>query len=98
MQAMAKKRGLWNLFLPSVSGFTQTEYALIAEQTGRYLIAPECLNCSAPGKERVVWISDPSVWISDRSVWISDPSLWISDPSLWISDPSVVISDPILAY
>jgi hypothetical protein len=48
---MAKEQGLWNLFLPAVSGLNQTEYALIAEETGRFFIAPECLNCSAPGKK-----------------------------------------------
>jgi hypothetical protein len=49
-QTIAKEQGLWNLFLPAVSGLNQTEYALIAEETGRFFIAPECLNCSAPGK------------------------------------------------
>jgi hypothetical protein len=53
-QKMAKEQGLWNLFLPAVSGLNQTEYALIAEETGRFFIAPECLNCSAPGKKRKV--------------------------------------------
>lgn len=48
VKALAKKEGLWNLFLPSVSGLNQTEYALIAEETGRSMIAPECFNCAAP--------------------------------------------------
>ena len=51
---IAKEQGLWNLFLPDVSGLNQTEYALIAEETGRFFIAPECLNCSAPGKNQKV--------------------------------------------
>ncbi|CAB3986771.1 Acyl- dehydrogenase family member 11, partial [Paramuricea clavata] len=48
LKKVAKEQGLWNLFLPAVSGLNQTEYALIAEETGRFFIAPECLNCSAP--------------------------------------------------
>uniref|UniRef100_A0A7N8Y6F4 Acyl-CoA dehydrogenase family member 11 n=1 Tax=Mastacembelus armatus TaxID=205130 RepID=A0A7N8Y6F4_9TELE len=40
--------GLWNLFLPAVSGLTQLDYAYIAEETGRCLFAPEVFNCQAP--------------------------------------------------
>jgi acyl-CoA dehydrogenase len=34
LKALAKKRGLWNLFLPSVSGLTNLEYAPLAELSG----------------------------------------------------------------
>jgi acyl-CoA dehydrogenase len=47
----ARKRGLWNLFLPDErfgAGLTNLEYAPLAEITGRSPIAPETLNCSAP--------------------------------------------------
>jgi len=45
----ARRRGLWNLFLPSESGLTQLEYAPIAELSGWSLeLAPEAINCSAP--------------------------------------------------
>jgi len=44
----AKAEGLWNLFLPDVSGLTNAEYAGIAEETGRCLLAPEAFNCGAP--------------------------------------------------
>src|SRR5690606_13835674 len=41
--------GLWNLFLPAVSGLTNVQYAPLAEITGRSpQLAPEALNCSAP--------------------------------------------------
>ena len=46
----AKSEGLWNLFLPGVSGLSQLDYALLAEITGRCPFAPEVFNCSAPGK------------------------------------------------
>jgi acyl-CoA dehydrogenase len=49
LKAEARRRGLWNLFLPDESGLTQLEYATLAELTGWSLeLAPEALNCSAP--------------------------------------------------
>uniref|UniRef100_A0A3P9NVS0 Acyl-CoA dehydrogenase family member 11 n=1 Tax=Poecilia reticulata TaxID=8081 RepID=A0A3P9NVS0_POERE len=48
LQEKAKQAGLWNLFLPAVSGLTQLDYAYIAEETGRCLFAPEVFNCQAP--------------------------------------------------
>jgi len=50
-KALAKERGLWNLFLPDAElgqGLTTLEYAPLAEQTGRMLFAPEIFNCNAP--------------------------------------------------
>ena len=49
LKAVARERGLWNLFLPDVSGLTNLEYAPLAELTGWALdIAPEAINCAAP--------------------------------------------------
>uniref|UniRef100_A0A3B3YND6 Acyl-CoA dehydrogenase family member 11 n=1 Tax=Poecilia mexicana TaxID=48701 RepID=A0A3B3YND6_9TELE len=48
LQEKAKQAGLWNLFLPAVSGLTQLDYAYIAEEMGRCLFAPEVFNCQAP--------------------------------------------------
>jgi len=47
----AKKRGLWNLFLPDSelgAGLSNFEYAHLAEQMGRTTFASEAMNCSAP--------------------------------------------------
>ena len=48
----ARKRGLWNLFLPDHrhgAGLSVLDYAPIAELSGRSAaIAPEAMNCSAP--------------------------------------------------
>ncbi len=47
----ARKRGLWNLFLPDPDegpGLTALEYAPLAEILGRTMIGPEATNCSAP--------------------------------------------------
>jgi acyl-CoA dehydrogenase len=52
LKVEARKRGLWNLFLPDErhgAGLSVLEYAPIAELTGRsHAIAPEAMNCSAP--------------------------------------------------
>jgi len=49
LKAAARQRGLWNLFLPDVSGLSLLDYAPLAELTGwSPEIAPEALNCGAP--------------------------------------------------
>ena len=49
LKVEARSRGLWNLFLPDVSGLTNLEYASLAEITGWSVnIAPEAINCDAP--------------------------------------------------
>ncbi|HEX2704428.1 MAG TPA: acyl-CoA dehydrogenase family protein [Candidatus Lustribacter sp.] len=62
LQAKARARGLWNLFLPAGhgdgyaarfgtdggTGLTNLDYAPVAEQTGRSFLAPLVLNCNAP--------------------------------------------------
>jgi len=49
LKTEARKRGLWNLFLPDEAGLSVTDYAPLAEITGRSPhLAPEALNCSAP--------------------------------------------------
>jgi acyl-CoA dehydrogenase len=45
----ARERGLWNLFLPAVSGISNLDYAGLAEITGWSLeLAPEAINGQAP--------------------------------------------------
>src|SRR5690554_2378515 len=51
LKALARQEGLWNLFLPDArlgKGLSTSEYAPLAEQMGRSLIAPEIFNCNAP--------------------------------------------------
>ena len=49
LKAEARRRGLWNLFLPDLSGLSNVDYATLAELTGRSPdIAPEAINCQAP--------------------------------------------------
>ncbi|GAA0415526.1 acyl-CoA dehydrogenase family protein [Streptomyces luteireticuli] len=51
LRAEARRRGLWNLFLPGEegAGLTNLQYAPLAEITGRAPdLAPAVLNCAAP--------------------------------------------------
>ena len=49
LKTQAKARGLWNLFLPDVSGLSNLDYASLAELTGWSVhLAPEAINCAAP--------------------------------------------------
>lgn len=52
LKAEARSRGLWNLFLPHATewteGLSNLDYAPLAEIMGRSPLAPEVTNCSAP--------------------------------------------------
>ncbi|MFZ5869951.1 MAG: acyl-CoA dehydrogenase family protein [Actinomycetota bacterium] len=52
LKAEARRRGLWNLFLPDRrwgAGLTNLQYAPLAELAGRSPhLAPEAMNCNAP--------------------------------------------------
>ena len=62
LQGKARSQGLWNLFLPAGhgdayaerfgtdggTGLSNTDYAAVAEQTGRSALAPLVFNCNAP--------------------------------------------------
>ncbi len=52
LKAEARRRGLWNLFLPYktewTDGLANADYAPLAEIMGRSPLGPEACNCSAP--------------------------------------------------
>jgi acyl-CoA dehydrogenase len=49
LAARARGLGLWNLFLPDVSGLSVSDYAPLAELSGwSPVLAPEAMNCAAP--------------------------------------------------
>jgi acyl-CoA dehydrogenase len=70
LKALAQEQGLWNLFLPAISGHTNLEYAPLAELSGWSLdIAPEALNCAAPDSgnmETLHWFGTPA----QRAQWL----------------------------
>ena len=51
LKAKARAQGLWNMFFPDEKhgcGLLNSDYAMIAEETGKSFIAPEIFNCNAP--------------------------------------------------
>ena len=51
LKSIARRQGLWNLWLPKSEhsdGLTNLEYAPLCEIMGRSPLAPEVFNCSAP--------------------------------------------------
>jgi acyl-CoA dehydrogenase len=52
LKTEARSLGLWNLFLPHktqwTDGLSNTDYAPLAEIMGRSRVASEACNCSAP--------------------------------------------------
>jgi acyl-CoA dehydrogenase len=55
LKAKAREAGLWNLFVPPYlaefvdhEGFSNVDYAPLAEMMGRVLWSPEVFNCNAP--------------------------------------------------
>ena len=54
LKAVARERGLWNLFLPHLrpgepgTKLSNVDYAPISEQLGKVSFASEVLNCAAP--------------------------------------------------
>jgi acyl-CoA dehydrogenase len=51
LKSKAKAKNLWNFFLTHFEGghgLNTVEYAYIAQETGRSLLAPEVFNCAAP--------------------------------------------------
>ena len=57
LKEKARQQGLWNLFLPEISGLSHVEYAALAELMGHSLLAPEIFNCNAPdsGNMELIW-------------------------------------------
>ena len=93
LKTEARSRGLWNLFLPAVSGLSTLDYAPVAEVSGwSPTIAPEAINCQAPdtgnmeilhlfgtGEQRTRWL-EPLLAGKIRSAFaMTEPEVASSD-------------------
>lgn len=93
LKRSARRRGLWNLFLPSRSGLSNLEYAAVAEISGwSPVIAPEAINCQAPdtGNMEILHLFGSPV---QKEQWL-EPLLDASIRSAFaMTEPDVASSD-----
>ena len=93
LKAQARSRGLWNLFLPGISGLSNLEYAPVAEVSGwSPVIAPEAINCQAPdtGNMEILHLFGTS---EQKERWL-DPLLEGAIRSAFaMTEPDVASSD-----
>jgi len=93
LKTSARRLGLWNLFLPAVSGLSVTDYAPLAELTGRSVeLAPEALNCSAPdtgNMELLQMFGTPE----QRSRWLEPLLEGTIRSAFAMTEPQVASSD-----
>ena len=93
LKASAKKRDLWNLFLPELSGLSNLEYAAVAEISGwSPVIAPEAINCQAPdtgNMETLHLFATPQ----QRKQWLEPLLAGEIRSAFAMSEPDVASSD-----
>ncbi|MEV0328102.1 acyl-CoA dehydrogenase family protein [Micromonospora echinospora] len=95
LQAEARRRGLWNLFLPGEhgAGLTNLRYAPLAEITGwSPSLAPVALNCAAPDTGNMELLAEFGT-AEQREQWLT-PLLEARIRSAFaMTEPAVASSD-----
>ncbi|MAW33806.1 MAG: acyl-CoA dehydrogenase [Proteobacteria bacterium] len=101
----AKKSGLWNFFLPdsdTCEGLTNLDYAYIAAELGKYELASESLNCSAPDTgnmevlERVGTPEQKEQWLKPLLNGEIRSAYAMSEPGLASSDAKNISTSAVL--
>ena len=95
LRLQAREAGLWNLFLPDDilgAGLSVTDYAPIAELTGRSLLAPHIFNCNAPdsGNMELLWRYGSS---TQQDRWLTPLLAGKTRSVFCMTEPSVASSD-----
>ena len=93
LRGEAKRRGLWNLCVPGLSGLGYLDYAYIAEVTGRSPdLAPKSINGGAPDSVNMVMLD--AVATADQRTRFLDPLLAAKSGSAFaMTEPAVASSD-----
>lgn len=101
----AKEKGLWNFFLPdaeSGEGLTNLDYAYIAGELGKYPLASETLNCSAPDTgnmevlERVGTPEQKEMWLKPLLAGEIRSAFAMTEPDVASSDAKNVRCEAVL--
>jgi acyl-CoA dehydrogenase len=95
LKALARERGLWNMFLPDAehgAGLSNGDYAPLAEILGHSHIASEACNCSAPDTGNMEVLHQFAT-MQQRERWL-DPLLAGEIRSAFaMTEPDVASSD-----
>jgi len=101
----AKESGLWNFFLPDSEigqGLTNLDYAYIAAELGKYPLASETLNCSAPDTgnmevlERVGTEAQKEQWLKPLLAGEIRSAYAMTEPALPSSDAKNISTSAVL--
>ena len=98
LQAKAKARGLWNLFLPENSGVSVLEYAPIAELLGGVPLANAAMNCSAPDTGNMEVLEKFGTQIDCVVPWV-DRGAWQTGherESMIVAEPTTRAANTVL--
>ena len=101
----AKESGLWNFFLPDSEmgdGLTNLDYAYIAAELGKFALASETLNCSAPDTgnmevlERVGTAQQKEQWLKPLLNGEIRSAYAMTEPGLPSSDAKNISTQAVL--
>ncbi|MEU7136193.1 acyl-CoA dehydrogenase family protein [Streptomyces sp. NPDC046261] len=96
LKAEARRRGLWNLFLPDErygAGLTNLQYAPLAEITGRSpQLAPTALNCAAPDTGNMELLAQFGT-AEQRELWLEPLLAGTMRSAFAMTEPDVASSD-----